>query len=124
MTRKRRSPYFLYERRSDPLLSRLNFAKRLFMHFAATQVLVAVSLVIGIWGYEHFEGLHLREAFLNAAMLLGGMGPVDNPKTGGGKIFAGCYALYCGFVVIVGASVILAPVIHRIVHAFHGVEDK
>ena len=124
MTRARRSPYFIYERRSDPLLSRLSFFKRLFVHFVVTQALVAVSLAIGMGGYRYFENLGWRDAFLNASMLLGGMGPVDAPKTDGGKVFAGCYALYCGFVVIVGASVILAPVIHRIVHAFHGVEDK
>src|SRR5258706_229053 len=74
---------------------------------------------IGIAGYEHFEGLPWRDAFLNSAMLLGGMGPVDGPKTDAGKVFAGLYALYCGLVVIISVSVVLAPVVHRAIHLFH-----
>lgn len=59
------------------------------------------------------------DAFLNASMLLGGMGPVDTPCTFGGKLFAGFYALYCGLVVIIAAGVILAPIVHRILHRLH-----
>jgi len=59
------------------------------------------------------------DAFLNASMLLGGMGPVTVPVTFGGKLFAGLYALYCGLAVILVAGVILAPVAHRILHTFH-----
>ena len=70
-------------------------------------------------GYRHFEGLGWLDAFLNASMLLGGMGPVDSPMTDGGKLFAGLYALYCGLAVIFAAGVILAPVAHRILHRFH-----
>jgi hypothetical protein len=60
-----------------------------------------------------------RDAFLNASMLLGGMGPVDALHSPHGKIFAGCYALYAGLVFIVSAGVILSPVVHRIIHRFH-----
>src|SRR5207302_707682 len=76
-------------------------------------LLLGASLGIGIAGYEYFEGLAWRDAFLNSAMLLGGMGPVDAPKTDGGKLFAGLYALFCGLVVIISVSVVLAPVVHR-----------
>ncbi len=75
-------------------------------------------------GYMHYENLPWRDAFLNTAMLLGGMGPVDAPKTDGGKLFAGFYALYAGLVFIIGASVILAPVLHRILHKFHWEASK
>jgi hypothetical protein len=81
--------------------------------------LIAVSLFIGMSGYHLFEGLSWIDAFLNASMLLGGMGPVNAPATSGGKLFAGLYALYCGLAVIVVAGVILAPVAHRILHRFH-----
>ena len=60
-----------------------------------------------------------RDAFLNTAMLMGGMGPVDAPKTPGGKLFAGLYALYAGLVFLIVAGVLLAPVLHRILHYLH-----
>ena len=87
--------------------------------FAVAAVLVACSLVVGMWGYEHYEHLGWRDAFLNSAMLLGGMGPVDPPRTDGGKLFAGIYALYAGLVFLAVAGLLLAPVIHRVLHRFH-----
>jgi len=81
--------------------------------------LIAVSLVIGMLGYHNLEGLSWIDAFLNASMLLGGMGPVNMPATSGGKLFAGLYALYCGLAVILVAGVILAPIAHRLLHKFH-----
>ena len=81
--------------------------------------LVAVSLFVGMVGYHALEDLSWMDAFLNASMLLGGMGPVNIPTTFGGKLFAGLYALYCGLAVILVAGVILAPVAHRILHTFH-----
>jgi len=82
-----------------------------------------VSLLAGMWGYSHFEGLAWRDAFLNSAMLLGGMGPVDRPRTDNGKIFAGCYALYAGLVFLVVAGLLLAPMVHRIMHLMHWEDD-
>jgi hypothetical protein len=70
-------------------------------------------------GYHFTEGLPWLDAFLNAAMLLGGEGPIDPPKSVAGKLFEGCYALYCGLAVITIAGVMFAPVIHRAVHRFH-----
>ena len=70
-------------------------------------------------GYVAFEDLPWMDAFLNAAMLLGGMGPVDMPQTEAGKLFAGLYALYAGLVLIVVAALLISPVIHRVLHRFH-----
>ncbi len=81
--------------------------------------LVVGSLLLGMAGYAYFEGLAWRDAFLNAAMLLGGMGPVDAPRTDGGKVFAGLYALYAGLVFLVAVAIMLAPVVHRLLHKFH-----
>jgi len=75
-------------------------------------------------GYAHFEGLGWRDAFLNAAMLMGGMGPVESPQTEGGKLFAGFYALYAGLVFIVVTGIILAPLIHRLLHRFHWDQER
>lgn len=81
--------------------------------------LIGISLFIGMVGYHALEGLSWIDAFLNASMLLGGMGPVTTPLSSGGKLFAGLYALYCCLAVIIVAGVILAPVAHRSLHRFH-----
>ena len=93
--------------------------RRMLRHGAAALGLVALSLLLGIWGYRHFEHLSTLDAFLNAAMLLGGMGPVESPQSDGGKLFAGLFALYAGLVFLVVAGLGLAPVVHRILHKFH-----
>lgn len=97
---------------------------RMLHHVAAAVSLLLVSIMIGMVGYEYFEQLTWRSAFLNSAMLLGGMGPVDAPHTDGGKLFAGIYALYAGLVFIVVAGLILAPLVHRIMHKFHWAQDQ
>ena len=88
-------------------------------HLALAAAFVTVSLFIGMAGYAHFEGLAWRDAFLNASMLLGGMGPVETPQTPGGKVFAGLYALYSGLVFLVTAAILAAPAVHRLLHKFH-----
>jgi len=113
----------MYEHRRERLLPRKAFLWRLAKHVAAALLVVLGSLVGGMAGYIHFERLSWLDAFLNAAMLLGGMGPVESPATPGGKLFAGLYALYAGMVFLVVASLILAPVVHRVLHRFHW-EDK
>jgi hypothetical protein len=107
------------ERRRVKPLSLGHFLRGLASSFAIAAVLVGCSLVVGMWGYEHYEHLGWRDAFLNSAMLLGGMGPVDPPRTDGGKLFAGFYALYAGLVFLAVAGLLLAPVIHRVLHRFH-----
>jgi hypothetical protein len=113
----------LYEPRYEPKhlkpISTRRFLLRMLRHGGAATILVAGSVAVGMAGYEHYEHLAWRDAFLNASMLLGGMGPVESPQSPHGKIFAGCYALYAGLVFIVSAGVILAPVVHRIIHYFH-----
>jgi hypothetical protein len=109
----------LFEHRTQPLLSRRQFLLRLARSIGLSLALVAGSLLIGIAGYRLLEGLSWIDAFLNASMLLGGMGPVNPPVSFGGKLFAGLYALYCGLVVILIAGLLLAPVAHRVLHKFH-----
>ena len=109
----------IYEHRSAPPISRAAFVWRMVRHGALALVLAMLSLALGMAGYSYYEDLPWRDAFLNAAMLLGGMGPVDAPKTPGGKLFAGMYAIYCGMVFLIVAGVLLAPVLHRILHHVH-----
>src|SRR5882672_2206480 len=114
----------MYESRKQPLLSRARFLQRFWGHVAAAAGLLVFSLLIGMAGYGYFENLPWLDAFLNAAMLLSGMGPVDAPRTDGGKLFAGLYALYSGLVFLVAVSVVLAPVLHRMLHKFHWDQNR
>jgi len=114
----------MYEHRHQAPISRRHFRRRLATHFAVASALIAGSTLVGMAGYAHFEGLDWRDAFLNATMLLGGMGPVESPQTPGGKIFAGCYALYSGLVFLVAAAILVAPAIHRMLHLFHYQEQR
>jgi hypothetical protein len=109
----------VFEHRSEQILPGHRFALRLLRHLLISVAIILVSLAAGIVGYEHFEHLGLRDAFLNAAMLLGGMGPVDTDLSPAGKVFAGAFALYAGLVFVVAAGVLLAPVVHRILHSVH-----
>ena len=86
--------------------------------------IIVLSLGVGMAGYRYFEGMHWIDAYLNAAMLLGGMGPVNPIRTTGGKVFAGLYALYAGMIVLVAASILIAPAFHRFLHRFHLEEDE
>jgi hypothetical protein len=108
-----------FEHRAQPVISSRRFIIRLAHSGIISLAVIAVSLFIGMAGYRMLEGLSWIDAFLNASMLLGGMGPVNAPVTFGGKLFAGLYALYCGLAVILVAGVMLAPVAHRILHRFH-----
>ena len=92
------------------------FWRRMLTHSAISLGLLAVSLQVGIWGYQHYEHLPWRDAFLNAAMLLGGMGPVKTDLSESGKIFAGLYALFAGLIVIAVAGLLLGPGVHHLMH--------
>ena len=78
-----------------------------------------VSLVLGMAGYHLFEDYSWVDSFLNAAMLMGGMGPVNILHTDSGKIFAGIYALYCGLIELVAIGIFATPIVHRFLHHFH-----
>lgn len=112
----------MYEKKHQLPISGTNFIWRVIFHLTISIGVLMFSLMLGIWGYEYFEQLAWRDAFLNSAMLLGGMGPVNAPETDHGKIFAGIYALYSGLVFLIITAIILTPVVHRIMHKFHWVD--
>ena len=114
----------MYESRQHPPLSRRHFVARVGLHVGVASGVVLGSLLIGMIGYEHYERLPWRDAFLNSAMLLGGMGPVNAPQTPSGKLFAGVYALYAGLVFIVVGALLVAPVFHRLLHKLHWPADR
>ena len=114
----------MYERKAHPPIPRKQFVRRVLLHAGAALALLLVSLMLGMAGYQYFEQLPWRDAFLNAAMLMGGMGPVDAPRTDGGKLFAGLYALYAGLILLVAAVLVVTPVVHRVMHKFHWEKDR
>lgn len=114
----------MYESLKSPPLPRTHFLRRLALHIAGAVRLLLVSLLLGMAGYSYFENLPWRDAFLNSAMLLGGMGPVNAPATDGGKVFAALYALYAGLIFIVAAGLVFIPVLHRLLHKLHWDDDE
>src|SRR5437762_14031611 len=115
----------MYEPRHAPLATRAVFRRRVAQHFGLGMILIGGSLAIGMIGYRSLEGMPWIDAYLNAAMLLGGMGPVGPElHTTAGKMFAGVYALYAGMIVLVAASILIAPIFHRFIHRFHLEKDQ
>jgi hypothetical protein len=109
----------MYETKNQKPLPRGLFLKRFFAHAALAAGVIAVSIALGMAGYCGFEHLAPLDGFLNTAMLLGGMGPVNSPETPAGKLFAGFFALYAGLVFIVTAGLLFTPLLHRLMHHFH-----
>ncbi len=109
----------MFEHRYEKLLSKRLFIRRLIKFALISLILILVSLVIGLIGYHALEGYSWVDSFLNAAMLMGGMGPVGTLHTDGGKVFAGIYALYCGLIEIIAIGIFAAPIFHRFLHHFH-----
>jgi len=109
----------MYEPKAHPPLSTHRFARRMVIHFTISVGLLAMSLGVGIGGYAAFDGLPVIDGFVNAAMLLGGMGPVNMPMSTSGKLFSGIFALYSGLVFLISAAFIITPVAHRVLHKFH-----
>jgi hypothetical protein len=112
-----------FEHRDQDLISPRRFAVRMATAFGLWAGLMLGGLAIGMAGYAGIEGMGLVDSFVNAAMILSGMGPVGELHSAAGKIFAGCYAIFSGLVIVIGVGFILGPVFHRVLHRFH-VERK
>jgi len=109
----------VFEHHMEPLLSRAAFKARLVKHVMMFMGLIGIALGIGILGYHQLEGIPWIDATLNAAMILGGMGPVNELHTSAGKLFASGYALFFGLLFVAAAGILFAPVVHRFMHQFH-----
>lgn len=109
----------IYESRHEPLLPREVFLRRLRRHGFWALCILLSSLAIGMAGFHWLCDQAWIDSFLNAAMLLGGMGPIGDFNGTAGKIFAGLYALYAGIGFLIGAALVIAPVLHRVMHRWH-----
>ena len=113
----------MFEHHTKPLLPRKEYYRRIVRNVGLGISVLAVSLGVGMTGYHHFEQLPWIDAFLNASMILSGMGPVATLQTDAGKLFAGCYAIFSGIALISILGIIFAPIVHRFLHKFH-LEDE
>ena len=114
----------MFEHISKPILARPQFVSRLMRAVLLGLGLIAVSLAIGMAGYLYFfPKMDWADAFVNAAMILSGMGPLAAPETTAAKIFSGCYAIYSGLMLVMSAGVVFAPLVHRFLHKLHADED-
>ncbi|HVU28461.1 MAG TPA: hypothetical protein VHG71_12090 [Verrucomicrobiae bacterium] len=113
----------MFEPRNQRLLPRREYFRRVARHVALGIGVLIVWLGVGMAGYHDLEKLSWLDAFLNAAMILSGMGPVATLQTDAGKIFAGSYAIFSGIALTGILGIIFAPVVHRFLHKFH-LEDK
>ncbi len=109
----------MFEPRHAPLASRLVFLRRFLRYLSAALLLAFAALGLGVLGYHYIAGFPWMDALLNAAMILGGMGPVGDLPTDAAKLFASAYALFCGLIFISVMGIVLAPVAHRALHLFH-----
>lgn len=109
----------VFESKKQKLVSRKRFRSRILFAVYLDLMLLTVSLLIGVLGYHYFNNLSYVDSFVNASMILGGMGPVDPLVSSGAKIFAGIYALYSGIAFLTSFAIFIAPIYHRFLHKFH-----
>ena len=109
----------MFEHRSEPLIPRLAFLRRMVLSLGLGLALLLVCLGVGMLGYRHYEGMAWVDAFVNASFILSGMGPLAPLRTEGGKVFAGFYALFSGLAFLTTVAVALAPAVHRFFHILH-----
>ena len=108
-----------FEKRHQRVAPRHVFMTRMLRAVGLWLAITAFGLVVGIAGYALLEGMSLTDSFLNAAMILSGMGPAAELKTQSGKLFAGCYAIFSGLIIVIATGFVLAPIFHRVLHKFH-----
>jgi hypothetical protein len=109
----------MFEHRKQPLLTPHEFLLRQLLYILVAFIIILGSLVLGVIGYHFLEGFSWVDALVNASMILGGMGPVNELHTVTGKLFASFYALYSGIIFLVTVGIIMAPLYHRFLHRFH-----
>lgn len=109
----------MFESKNERLIPWPRFFRRMVLSALVAYSIVSVALVAGVLGYHLIAGLAWIDSILNASMILTGMGPVDPMTTTAAKLFASAYALFSGVVFLSAMGIILSPIFHRILHAFH-----
>ncbi len=108
-----------FEHFSEPVISQADYIRRMVRHGGMVIAFLAFSLGLGMTGYRCFGHLSWVDSFLNASMILTGMGPVDPMPSESAKIFSGIYAIYSGVGFLTAIGLFFAPILHRFLHKFH-----
>ena len=108
-----------FEHHRQPLASRNHFARRLLKFAGYSTAFLSVSLLVGMGGYHWIGDLGWVDALLNASMILTGMGPVSPMPSDAAKLFASAYAVFSGVAFLTTFSILIAPILHRILHRLH-----
>jgi hypothetical protein len=109
----------MFEHHRKPLLNRRAFIERQIRYFGFSSLILLFSIGVGTAGYHCWGKLSWIDSFLNASMILTGMGPVDHLETSAGKLFSVFYALFSGVSFLTFVAVLFAPFYHRFLHKFH-----
>lgn len=109
----------MFEHKTEPLAGGKVYRARIVKYSFISLFMLIGSLLVGVLGYHFIARLEWIDAFMNAAMILGGMGPVDPLPDKAAMIFAGCYAIFCGVIFLLSMGVIISPIVHRFYHKFH-----
>lgn len=109
----------MYENKGKPLLSKTAFKKRILTHFFGAFVLVVLTLTVGTAGHIYFDDMELRTALIASITLSSGLGLSVLPESDSGKLFTSFYGIFSGYVYIATSSMIIAPILHRVLHKLH-----
>ncbi len=109
----------MFEKKTDRLLPIPKFLWRMAAWLLISLLVILAALGVGVIGYHHIVGLSWVDSLLNASMILTGMGPLAPMPTTPAKLFASAYALFSGVVFLSAVGVLLSPLFHRLLHAFH-----
>lgn len=114
----------MYESKSDPLLPGHQFIRRMLAHVAWAAGVICLALGVGVAAHLFLEAVSWHDALLNTALIIGGIGPYILPESVAGKVFFSLYGIVIGLVFAATLGLILAPIAHRVLHAFHLDEDN
>jgi hypothetical protein len=112
------------ERRHHRLISRRRFANRMLKAIALWFIFAFVGLTIGMAGYAAFEHMSLADAYVNAAMILSGMGPTGRAENHGWKNLCRVLCDLLGLLIVIATGFVLALLFQRLLHHFHVETDR
>ena len=118
----------MYENKREPLIDRSEFGRRMLVHVLMASTLIALTIAVGIAGHIYFDNMKLVSALVASVTLASGLGLSIFPETTSGQLFASLYGILSGYIYVATSSILIAPILHRILHKFHldeqGAENK
>ena len=109
----------MYENKNTPLISKRMFRRRMIYHVLAALSLFLVALAIGVAGHMEFDSMPFTKALVASVTLISGLGLSVFPETTVGQLFASFYGILSGYIYIMTSSIVIAPILHRLLHKFH-----